>query len=153
VLTISDTRTTATDVSGRLICERLEAAGHEVCDYRILPDEPGLVRGAVVELSDDAGTHAICLTGGTGLSPRDSTYEAVAAVFEKRLDGFGELFRVLSFEQVGAAAMLSRATAGIRNATAIFSMPGSVKAVELAMDKLIIPELTHIASLLGHRTD
>lgn len=149
ILTVSDTRTAETDGSGALIRERLESAGHRVIAYAIVPDDPGEVRGRVLAHCDDLGCRAVLVTGGTGLAPRDTTYEALASLFEKRIEGFGELFRMLSYEDIGAAAMLSRAVAGVRGGTVIFSMPGSVAAVRLAMDKLIIPTLGHIAALLG----
>lgn len=148
VITVSDTRTRATDTTGALICDLLDASGHRTLSLEILPDEPSCVRARVVELCDDAQVQAVLLNGGTGIAPRDTTHEAVADLFEKRVDGFGELFRMLSWEEVGAAAMLSRATAGIRNGTVVFSMPGATKAVRLAMDKLVLPQLGHIAALL-----
>jgi len=153
VLTVSDTRTEETDESGRLIGARLRAAGHRVVVYRIVPDEPAEVRALLEELCAVDAVRAVCLSGGTGLAPRDTTYEAVAGLLDKRLDGFGELFRYLSFERIGAAAMLSRATAGVRGSTIIFSIPGSTDAVELAMDRLILPELGHIVALLSQRSE
>jgi molybdenum cofactor biosynthesis protein B len=148
VLTVSDTRTDDTDTSGRAIRELLERAGHSVSGHAIVRDEPGQVAALVRERLDDARTHAIITTGGTGISPRDSTFEAVTALLEKRLDGFGELFRMLSFQEIGSAAMMSRATAGTVARKAIFVLPGSEKAVRLAMDKLIVPELGHILQQL-----
>lgn len=148
VFTISDTRTQATDKSGQYICEALQHAGHTVCHYEIIPDEPEEVRRKVLLKCENQLCHAILLTGGTGLSSRDTTFEAVFSLFEKRLDGFGELFRMLSYDQVGSSAMLSRAVAGVCHSTVIFSMPGSTGAVELAMNKLILPELKHLVALL-----
>ena len=142
VLTISDTRGMETDVSGRTIVELLEAAGHVVAKRQILRDEPTDVHDAVV--AQVGGDDAIVTTGGTGITSRDSTYEAVVGLFEKRLDGFGELFRTLSYQEIGSAAMLSRACAGIARGTAIFLLPGAENAVRLAMTKLIIPELGHV---------
>ena len=142
VLTISDTRGMETDVSGRTIVELLEAAGHVVAKRQILRDEPTDVPDAVV--AQVGGVDAIVTTGGTGMTSRDSTYEAVVGLFEKRLDGFGELFRTLSYQEIGSAAMLSRACAGIARGTAIFLLPGAENAVRLAMTKLIIPELGHV---------
>ena len=142
VLTISDTRGMETDVSGRTIVELLEAAGHVVAKRQILRDEPTDVHDAVV--AQVGGVDAIVTTGGTGITSRDSTYEAVVGLFEKRLDGFGELFRTLSYQEIGSAAMLSRACAGIARGTAIFLLPGAENAVRLAMTKLIIPELGHV---------
>jgi molybdopterin adenylyltransferase len=148
VITVSDTRTPETDSSGRLIRELLERNGHRVISCDIIPDDPQQVRGRVEEQCNNDSCQAVLLTGGTGIALRDTTYEAIVSLLEKRLDGFGELFRMLSYEQIGAAAMLSRAVAGIRGRTAIFSMPGSTKAVELAMEKLILPELGHAVALL-----
>lgn len=148
VFTISDTRTEDTDKSGQLILSELEGAGHTIVCYEIIPDEPEQVRQRVLSLCEGRSCQAIVLTGGTGLSPRDTTYEAVSSLIEKRLTGFGELFRMLSYEQVGSSAMLSRAIAGVCHSTVIFSMPGSTTAVELAMQKLILPELKHIVALL-----
>jgi molybdenum cofactor biosynthesis protein B len=142
VLTISDTRTDATDTSGRAIAELLDAAGHLVTERALLRDEPREVRELVAAR---LGTvDAIITTGGTGITSRDSTYEAIDALLEKRLDGFGELFRVLSYQEIGSAAMLTRATAGVARATAVFMLPGSEHAVRLAMTKLIAPELGHV---------
>lgn len=149
VLTVSDTRTAEDDRSGLLIRECLEAAGHSVSSHEILPDEASLVATEVVALADSAAVDVVLLTGGTGLAVRDTTYEALEDLYEKRIDGFGELFRALSYEEIGAAAMLSRASAGVVRGAAVFSMPGSVAACRLAMDKLIVPQLGHVAGLLG----
>ncbi|MGB2986122.1 MAG: molybdenum cofactor biosynthesis protein B, partial [Phycisphaerae bacterium] len=113
VVTVSDTRTPETDKSGALIRERLESAGHRVFSYEILPDEPSQVRSRVLALCGENACQAVLLTGGTGLARRDTTYEAISAILEKELDGFGELFRMLSYEEIGPAAILSRATAGV----------------------------------------
>ena len=145
ILTISDTRTIETDESGLLIRDRLESAGHQVCSREILPDDASRLRGRVLALCGDDVCEAVLLTGGTGLASRDVTCEVVTSILEKRLDGFGELFRMLSYEEVGALAMLSRAVAGVCRATLIFSMPGSPRAVRLAMDKLILPGISHLA--------
>jgi molybdenum cofactor biosynthesis protein B len=147
VVTVSDTRTEADDEGGRLLRERLTAAGHEVVDHRIVKDEPADVRAHVVALLDAGRAEAIVTTGGTGIAARDSTYEAIDGLLEKRLDGFGELFRMLSYAEVGAAAMLSRAVAGVARGAVIIALPGSVNAVELALTKLILPELAHMAKL------
>src|SRR4051812_19373195 len=142
VLTISDTRTTETDTSGQAIVDLLEAAGHRVDKRAIVRDEPRDVRQRV---ETQLGTvDAIITTGGTGITSRDSTYEAIERLIEKRLDGFGELFRTLSYAEIGSAAMLTRASAGVARRTAIFMLPGSEHAVRLAMAKLIVPELGHI---------
>ncbi len=148
VITVSDTRTIETDHSGRLIRERLESAGHCVSSYEIIPDEPHRIGERIRALCEVGTCHVVFVTGGTGLAWRDTTYEAVTGVLDKRLDGFGELFRMLSFQEIGPAAMLSRAAAGIRGQTAIFSLPGSPAAVQLALERLILPQLGHIAWLL-----
>ena len=149
VLTVSDTRTEANDTGGRAIRELLEGAGHSVTGHAIVKDEATQVAGIVRERLADPATHVIITTGGTGISSRDSTFEAVTGLLEKRLDGFGELFRVLSFNEIGAAAMMSRATAGTAGRTAIFALPGSPDAVRLAMTRLIIPELGHVVQQLN----
>lgn len=149
VLTISDTRTRETDTSGQYIREALEGAGHRVMAYAIVPDDPERIGQQLTELAGDGDCRAIVLSGGTGLATRDTTYEAVTALLDKRLDGFGELFRMLSYQEIGPGAMLSRAVAGSVGNTAVFSLPGSTKAVKLAMQKLILPELGHIVALLG----
>ena len=146
VLTISDTRTEADDTSGAAIAEALVAAGHVVTGRKILRDDPGPVAEAVRRATVTAD--AVITTGGTGITSRDSTYEAIAGLFDKTLDGFGEIFRMLSFQEVGSRAMASRAVAGVRGRTLIFSMPGSTKAVRLAMEKLIAPELGHLSGEL-----
>jgi molybdenum cofactor biosynthesis protein B len=149
VLTISDTRTSDTDTSGGLIRETLRLASHRVVDYRIVPDEPDQIRAALAEWIARDDVQAILSNGGTGIAARDTTYDAIAAMLDKRIDGFGELFRMLSWQEVGAAAMLSRAVAGVADGTLIVAMPGSVKAVRLALMKLIIPELGHLVYEIG----
>lgn len=149
VLTVSDTRTEATDASGRAIRDLLNEAHHLVCGYAIVRDDPGSVRSTVQARLDAGDAQVIITTGGTGITSRDSTYEALEHLLHKRLDGFGELFRMLSFHDIGAAAMLSRATAGIVNRTALFLLPGSEAAVRLAMSRLIIPELGHVVQQLS----
>jgi molybdenum cofactor biosynthesis protein B len=142
VLTISDTRTPSTDTSGDAIAGALEQAGHQVTGRQIVRDDPAAVRETVS--SKAARVQAIITTGGTGITSRDSTFEAIAALLDKRLDGFGELFRMLSYKDIGSAAMLSRACAGTIGRTAVFSLPGSEHAVRLAMTELILPELGHV---------
>jgi len=143
VLTISDTRTMDTDTSGRAIASLLRAAGHEVVGHDVVKDEPSDVRARVEEqLSSSA--QVVITTGGTGITSRDSTIEALETLLEKRLDGFGELFRMLSYKQIGAAAMMSRATAGLARGRIIVALPGSEPAVRLAMEELVIPELGHL---------
>jgi molybdenum cofactor biosynthesis protein B len=148
VLTISDSRTSATDTSGDAIDSLLKSDGHTVSGRALVRDEPDTVAATMRAYVATPSVQAIITTGGTGVSRRDSTYEAVAALFDKRLDGFGELFRMLSFDEIGAAAMLSRATAGVANGRVIFVLPGSEHAVRLAMTRLILPELRHIVSEL-----
>jgi molybdenum cofactor biosynthesis protein B len=144
VLTVSDTRTEATDTGGQAIRDLLESAGHAVTGRAIVRDDPAAVADAVTRQLSDARTQVIVTTGGTGITSRDGTFEAIDRLLEKRLTGFGELFRMLSFEQIGAAAMMSRATAGTASGKAIFVLPGSPDAVRLAMTRLIIPELGHV---------
>lgn len=144
VLTVSDTRTEATDTGGQAIRELLESAGHLVNGHTIVRDDPEAVAGTVTRALSDKQTQVIVTTGGTGITSRDGTFEAIDRLLEKRLTGFGELFRMLSFEQIGPAAMLSRATAGTAQGKAIFVLPGSPDAVRLAMTRLIIPELGHV---------
>jgi molybdenum cofactor biosynthesis protein B len=147
VLTISDTRTEANDTSGDAIVGALRAAGYLLSGRRIVRDEPFVVRNVVME---QAGTvDVVITTGGTGLTSRDSTYEAISGVLNKRIDGFGELFRMLSFPEIGSAAMMTRACAGTIGRTAIFSLPGSENAVRLAMSALIVPELGHVVRELS----
>jgi molybdenum cofactor biosynthesis protein B len=149
VLTVSDTRTPDTDTSGRAIRHLLENAGHHIAGRAIVPDEPSLVAEIVKAEVATARAQVVIITGGTGLTSRDGSYEAIDSLLDKRLDGFGELFRMLSYHDIGPAAMLSRATAGTAGRTAIFLLPGSEKAVRLAMDKLILPELGHIVQQVG----
>jgi molybdenum cofactor biosynthesis protein B len=148
ILTVSDTRTPETDSSGQAIRALLQDAGHVVSGHDIERDDPDLITARLRERLADANTHVLISTGGTGISPRDGTFEAVSALFEKRLDGFGELFRMISFEEIGSAAMLSRATAGTVGRKAIFALPGSEKAVRLAMTRLVLPELGHVVQQL-----
>ncbi len=143
VVTASDTRTEAEDGSGAFLRAAAAAAGHVLAGYRIVKDEPAAIRAAL-ETAAVAGADAIVVNGGTGIAARDRTYEAVASLLEKRLDGFGELFRMLSFAEIGAAAMLSRAVAGVWGGRAVFSVPGSEAAVRLAWEKLIAPEIGHV---------
>lgn len=144
VLTISDSKTPATDTSGALIRERLTGAGHTVVGHAIVRDEPTQVAAVIRKGCGDPAVEAFILTGGTGVTSRDSTFEAVEALLDKRLTGFGELFRMLSYAEVGAAAMLSRAQGGVVQGRALFSLPGSPNACRLALDKLILPELGHV---------
>jgi molybdenum cofactor biosynthesis protein B len=144
VLTISDSKTVETDTSGALIRERLTGAGHAVVGHAIVRDEPTQAAAVIRKGCGDPAVEAFILTGGTGVTSRDSTFEAVEALLDKRLTGFGELFRMLSYAEVGAAAMLSRAQGGVVQGRALFSLPGSPNACRLALDKLILPELGHV---------
>ena len=144
VLTVSDTKTAETDTSGAVIRELLAAAGHRVVESRIVRDEPRDVARIVREACTRGDVQAVLLTGGTGITSRDSTFEAVEALLDKRLPGFGELFRMLSFQEIGAAAMLSRAQMGLHARRIVVSLPGSPNACRLALEKLLIPELGHL---------
>lgn len=144
ILTVSDTRSADTDESGGLIRETLRLAMHKVVDYQIVPDEPDRIRAVLEGWLDRDDVQAILSNGGTGIASRDTTFDAINGLLEKRIDGFGELFRMLSWQEIGAAAMLSRAVAGVAGGTLIVAMPGSTKAVRLALTKLIIPELGHL---------
>jgi molybdenum cofactor biosynthesis protein B len=149
VITLSDTRTEGTDISGRTIRQLLESAGHIVVHYAILADDADLLDAKLLELLGSPDVDAILTNGGTGVSPRDQAIGAVQRHIEQPLPGFGELFRMLSWEQIGSGAMLSRAVAGVaRGRQVIFAMPGSTKAVELAMTRLILPELKHLLAEL-----
>lgn len=144
LITVSDTRSSEDDVSGRILSEMARAAGHRVETALLVPDEVDAIRAAVRQALDRGGVDVVVLTGGTGLSPRDITLDAVGPLLERPVEGFGELFRMLSYQQVGSAAMLSRAAAGLIGARAVFLLPGSPKAVTLAMEKLILPETGHL---------
>lgn len=144
VVTVSDTRTEETDRSGRAIADLLLAGGHDVAGKTIVPDDADRVRGAVERAIEAPDADVVITTGGTGITRRDGTYEVIAELLDKRIDGFGELFRALSFEEIGPAAMLSRACAGLAGGTIVISLPGSENAVRLAMTRLILPELGHL---------
>jgi molybdenum cofactor biosynthesis protein B len=144
VITVSDTRTLDTDTSGQLIVELLEAAGHRVAGRTLLRDEPDDVRSAVAAAAADGLADVVITTGGTGITARDGTFEAVDGLLTKRLPGFGELFRSISYQQIGAAAMLSRATAGLVGRTVVIVLPGSQHAVKLALEELVLPEIGHL---------
>lgn len=144
IVTVSDTRTPETDTSGQIIRTLAEAAGHRVVGHRIVKDEPVQVEDALEEFTKTEA-RLIIFNGGTGISQRDRTYDVISRKLEKTLPGFGEIFRMLSYDQVGAAAMLSRATAGVYRNKVIFSTPGSPDAVRLAVEKLILPEIQHLA--------
>lgn len=144
IVTISDTRTEDTDTGGRAIVDLLTAAGHRVAGRTLVKDDADLVRSTVERQLAAPDVDVVITTGGTGITSRDSTYEAISGLLHKRLDGFGELFRMLSFEQIGAAAMMSRACAGLAAGRIVISLPGSEAAVRLAMERLIVPELGHM---------
>lgn len=145
IVTVSDTRTVETDTSGKTSRERLETAGHEVVFYEITKDEPDQIAALLDRIVNETEARVVLFNGGTGIARRDTTYDALSRKLEKTLPGFGEIFRMLSYQEIGAAAMLSRATAGVYRDRLVFSMPGSSNAVKLAMDRLIVPELEHLA--------
>ena len=144
VLTVSDTRTRETDESGKKICALLEKKGHAVKGYEIIEDDPKQVQNEVKRAINNLAVDVAILNGGTGISPRDSTYDAIRGLFSKEIPGFGELFRTLSYQEIGPNAYLSRCAAGMIDQTVVFSLPGSTHAVALAMDKLILPTLGHL---------
>jgi molybdenum cofactor biosynthesis protein B len=146
VMTVSDTRTLQSDHSGALIIELAEAAGHRAVERVIVPDEPDKMRPLLHEWSARESLHAILITGGTGISPRDQTFETVSALLTKPLPGYGELFRMLSYAEIGPATILSRAVGVLISRVVVLVMPGSRAGVELAMTKIILPELSHLVS-------
>jgi molybdopterin adenylyltransferase len=150
LVTVSDTRTVETDANGKYLRAELEAMGHVVSLYRIIKDEPSQVE-AVLDECAETGCRLVLFNGGTGISPRDTTFDVLSRKLEKTLPGFGELFRMFSYQEVGAAAMLSRATAGTYRGKVVFSTPGSTNAVEVAWKKLIQPELEHLAWEVGRK--
>jgi molybdenum cofactor biosynthesis protein B len=147
-VTVSDTRTTEDDTGGDEARRLCTAAGHPIAGSRIVKDEPGQITALLEELVAGRLAECVILTGGTGISRRDRTYETVAALLERRLDGFGELFRVLSYQEIGSAAMLSRAVGGLMGNLVVFALPGSPAAVRLGLEKLVLPELPHVVSEL-----
>jgi len=149
VITCSDTRTPETDISGQLIQKLLEEQGHHVVSYHVVKDEPGQILFRITLGTTNDAIRAVIVNGGTGISRRDSTFEAVDEILEKRLSGFGEIFRLLTYQEIGSSAMMSRATAGIMKGRILFSIPGSENAVRLAMQKLILPELGHLVKELS----
>jgi molybdopterin adenylyltransferase len=148
VITISDTRTPATDQSGQLIQNLLRAAGHQIVIYQIIPDEPTQIQELLTILSQNQSLQAVIFNGGTGIAPRDTTYDALAGLLEKTLPGFGEIFRSLSYAEIGSRAIASRAVAGTYQKLLIFSLPGSRGAVELGVSKIILPEINHLVKQL-----
>ena len=148
VLTVSDTRTTETDESGQLIIELVQSDFHVAAKRALCKDDASAVADLVHSVCGEPDVDVLVITGGTGLTNRDTTYEAVKGLYDIEIPGFGELFRALSFEEVGAAAMLSRASAGVVRGRPVFSLPGSTKAVRLAMERLILPEIGHVLQQL-----
>ena len=148
VITVSDTRSTETDRSGSLIKQLLLDAGHTVGAYTIVKDEPAQIQAQMQVLGKHSNLNAVIFNGGTGIAPRDTTYDAIESLLEKTLPGFGELFRWLSYQEIGSRAIASRAIAGVYKSKLVFSLPGSTNAVELAMRQLILPELAHLVSQL-----
>ena len=154
VLTISDTRTPETDTGGNVIVELMREAGHEISHREIVRDDAPRIEVVLQELLADTEIDAIITTGGTGISARDTTYEVVSRLIDKKLDGFGEIFRMLSYEEIGAAAILSRALAGAVGSKFVACLPGSTNAVRLAMERLLVPEIPHVVfELRKHRTE
>lgn len=145
IVTVSDSRTPETDTNRHYIEARMKELGHVVAAYRLIKDEPDQVAAALNELVALPDVRIILFNGGTGISPRDTTFDVISRMLEKTLPGFGEIFRMLSYQEVGAAAILSRATAGVYQKTMVFSMPGSPNAVQVALEKLILPEINHFA--------
>lgn len=148
IITCSDTRTPETDTSGQLIQKLLKENGHTIATYHLVKDEPEQIKARISDGVANDSVQAIIINGGTGISRRDSTFEAVDGMLEKRLDGFGEVFRFLTYQEIGSPAIMSRATAGIIKGRILFSTPGSENAVRLAMEKLILPELGHLVKEL-----
>lgn len=144
VVTVSDTRTVEDDTSGQKLRALLEAGGQQVVGHEIVKDEYGQIQALLRREASNEQTEAIILTGGTGITPRDVTYEAVKTLLDKEIPGYGELFRMLSYQEIGPAAMLSRAIAGVMSGKLVIATPGSTAAVTLAMEKLILPELGHL---------
>jgi molybdenum cofactor biosynthesis protein B len=144
VITVSDTRTLETDTGGALVAELLDKAGHQVVARHIVPDEPSAMRSILEGLRGAGQIDAVLMTGGTGITSRDQTYETVSSLLTRQLPGYGELFRILSFEEIGAAAMLSRAVGGLIDRLVVLTMPGSPAGVRLAMERVILPELGHL---------
>jgi len=145
VVTVSDTRTPETDTGGALAAELLGGEGHPVVRREIVPDDPARIAAVLGTALDDPDVRAVVLTGGTGVSPRDRTPEAVRPLLEREIPGFGELFRWLSYQDIGSAALLSRALAGLARGTVVFALPGSRGAIRLALERLVLPELGHLA--------
>jgi molybdenum cofactor biosynthesis protein B len=148
VITVSDTRDETSDRSGQIIRELLTSANHKIAAYTIIKDEPTQIQGLLLEKCDRNDVDVLIFNGGTGIAPRDTTYDAIAFLLEKTIPGFGEIFRFLSYEEIGSRAIASRAIAGIYRQKLIFCLPGSSNAVKLAMNRLILPELNHLVKQL-----
>lgn len=148
VLSIADTRTPDSDESGRLIQSRLLDEGHVVADYRIIHDEPGELRQYLVRLAEKADVQAVICNGGTGITPEDQTFDTLLGMLEKKLDGFGEIFRYLAYKELGPSAVLMRAAAGVYQGIVVVSLPGAPQCVRLALEKIVLPELPQMASLV-----
>lgn len=151
VITVSDTRDESTDASGQAINKYLNDESHQTAGYRIVKDEPAEIEALLEQALGSDGIEAVIVNGGTGIAPRDGTYEVVSRFFEKKLDGFGEIFRYLSYLDIGSAAVMSRAAAGTARGKILISLPGSKGAVTLAMEKIILPEIRHMVSQLQGR--
>jgi molybdenum cofactor biosynthesis protein B len=147
VITVSDTRTEETDRSGQIIQQLLISAAHQIAAYVIIKDEPTQIKSLLEQLGDRRDVDVLIFNGGTGIAPRDTTFDAISNLLEKTLPGFGEIFRYLSYQEIGSRAIASRAVAGIYQQKLIFSLPGSSNAVKLALEKLILPELNHLVTL------
>jgi len=152
IITVSDSRTPVTDRSGQILKEGLENAQHKITFYQIIPDEPSQIKELLTQLGNNPEVEAIIFNGGTGIAPRDTTYDAIAYLLEKTLPGFGEIFRYLSYQEIGSRAIASRALGGVYRNKLIFSLPGSTGAVKLALEKLILPELNHLIGQLKTKT-
>lgn len=148
VITVSDTRTEETDTSGQIIQQLLTDANHQIVAYRIVKDEPEAIKDQIEQLSAKIPLDVLIFNGGTGIAPRDTTYDAIASLLDKTLSGFGEIFRYLSFREIGSRAIASRAIAGVYQNKLIFSLPGSSNAVKLGMNELILPEIVHLVKQL-----
>jgi molybdenum cofactor biosynthesis protein B len=149
IITLSSTRSLAEDASGGWMRDQLEGMGHEVVHHEVIPDNPDAIAAALMTVIQGQRPQVVLMNGGTGISPRDVTIETVKGLLEKEMTGFGALFSTLSYEEIGSPAILSRATAGVIKGTAVFCMPGSLKACKLACEKLIFPELGHVAKHLA----
>ena len=149
VITVSDTRTLETDTGGQTVIQHLTATGHQIIAREIIPDDPARMKPLLLTLQDRDDIDAILMTGGTGISSRDQTYETVSALLTKPLPGYGELFRMLSYQEIGPAAILSRAVGGLLGRKVLLTMPGSPAAVKLAMERIIIPQLAHLLREAG----